>query len=246
MRSMLRGMNAVVATSEAYARTSPVLREIVAPSRLKVIPLGLFERSYDSAREASRAISLPERFGLSPNGYFLSLGVLRYYKGLHVLIEAARKVDFPIVVAGDGPTRKALEAAANDLPAGRMRFLGRVSDPEKMALIAGSRAFVLPSHLRSEAFGVVLLEAGLLGRPMISCEIGTGTTYANIHEETGLVVAPENPAMLADAMRRMIEDDSLVSACGLRARARYERLFSGTALGEAYSNLYRSVATGPT
>jgi len=243
MRSMLRAMNAVVATSAAYARTSSVLRDLVPPSRLKVIPLGLFERSYDQAREESRAISLSERFGLSTNGYFLSLGVLRYYKGLHVLIEAARRVDFPIVMAGDGPTRKVLEEAASDLPPGRVHFLGRVSDPEKMALIAGCRAFVLPSHLRSEAFGMVLLEAALLGRPMISCEIGTGTTYVNVHEDTGLVVAPENPSMLAAALQHMIVDEAFVSACGQRARARYERLFSGPALGSAYSVLYRSVLT---
>jgi glycosyltransferase involved in cell wall biosynthesis len=240
-RSMLGAMNAVVATSTAYARTSSVLRDFVPSTRLKVIPLGIFEESYREALIESRKLSVAERFGLSTDGYFLSLGVLRYYKGLHTLIEAAKEIEFPIVLAGDGPMRGALERLAQHLPPNRVRFLGRVSDAEKMALIAGCRALVLPSHLRSEAFGMVLLESAMLGRPMISCEIGTGTTYVNVHEETGLVVSPENSSMLASAMRQFALDETVALRWGQGARARYERLFSGDALGRAYADLYRSV-----
>ena len=88
---------------------------------------------------------------------------------------------------------------------------------------------------------MVLLESAMLGRPMISCELGTGTTYVNLHEKTGLVVSPENPNMLADALRRLSNDEAFAQECGKRARIRFEQLFSGAALGRAYAELYRDV-----
>jgi rhamnosyl/mannosyltransferase len=98
---------------------------------------------------------------------------------------------------------------------------------------------VLPSHLRSEAFGMALVEAAMFGRPMISCAIGTGTSFVNQHEVSGFVVASESPAALAAAMNTLLSDEALARRMGRAARARYEQLFSGAALGEAYAKLYR-------
>lgn len=243
MLSMLRAMDIVAPTSEAYAASSPILRRHVDAARLKVIPLGIFESSYDEAVAAAAAVSIGDRFGLERNQYFLSLGVLRYYKGLHTLIEAARSVRLPVVIAGEGPMRQALETAARQLPKGRVHFLGQVSDAEKMALIAGCRAFILPSHLRSEAFGMVLVESAMMGRPMVSCEIGTGTTYVNADGETGLAIEPERPEAMAAAMNRLADDDRFAASCGRQARVRYEQLFSGDALGKGYAAAYRQVAS---
>jgi rhamnosyl/mannosyltransferase len=89
-------------------------------------------------------------------------------------------------------------------------------------------------------YGMVLVEASMFGRPLISCEIGTGTSFVNAHEVSGLVVAPENPAALADAMNTLLSDDALVKTMGQAARERYERLFSGPALGRAYAELFRA------
>ena len=61
-------------------------------------------------------------------------------------------------------------------------------------------AVLFPSHLRSEAFGISLLEGAMYGKPLISSEIGTGTTYINIDKETGLVVPPSDPIALREAM----------------------------------------------
>lgn len=102
---------------------------------------------------------------------------------------------------------------------------------------------VLPSHLRSEAFGMVLVEAEMFGKPMICCEIGSGTSYVNEHGVTGLVVPPEQPDALAKAMQALLADDALAGRMGQAARARYEAMFSGPALGDAYRSLYRSVAS---
>ncbi len=89
---------------------------------------------------------------------------------------------------------------------------------------------------------MVLLEASMFGRPLISCEIGTGTSYVNAHEETGFVIEPQSPAALALAMNTLLNDDALSARMGVAARSRYEKLFSGPALGRAYADLFREVA----
>lgn len=241
MAATLRSMDAVVATSPAYGKTSVVLGEHVPPQRLRVIPLGIVEESCRESIHAAQAVCVREKYGLEPNGYFFSLGVLRYYKGLHILIKAASAVDCPVVIAGDGPMRRELQQLAAESHNANVKFLGRVSNAEKFALMAGCRAFVLSSHLRSEAFGMVLVEASLMGRPMVSCEIGTGTSYVNLADETGLVIPPEDSGALARALNRLIADDAFAARSGRAARLRYESLFSGTALGQAYAGLYHDV-----
>ena len=89
---------------------------------------------------------------------------------------------------------------------------------------------------------MVLVEAAMFGRPLISCEIGTGTSFVNAYEVSGLVVEPESPAALADAMNTLLYEDALARNMGQAARARYERLFSGPALGKAYADLFLEMA----
>jgi rhamnosyl/mannosyltransferase len=119
--------------------------------------------------------------------------------------------------------------------------VGQISEAEKVALLKACRALVLPSHLRSEAYGMVLVEASLYGKPMISCEIHTGTSFINKHLKTGLVVPPESPTDLASAMNTLLEDVSAAEGFGQAARQRYEKNFSGPVLGQAYARLYREV-----
>ena len=123
-----------------------------------------------------------------------------------------------------------------------MIFAGQVTNEEKVSLIRNCHALVLPSHLRSEAYGMVLVEASMMKKPMISCEIGTGTSFVNIHEETGFVVPPEVPESLANVMQILLRDEALANKMGLVARSRYEQLFSGSALGQAYASLYKELS----
>lgn len=242
MRRTLRSMSAVVATSPAYAQTSETLTECVSSDRLKTIPLGIIDYR-DEPHPAGAQSDVANRLGLvGDKPYFLALGVLRYYKGLHTLIEAASYVDAKIVIAGSGPERERLAALARQTGATNVVFAGQVTHEEKVALLKGCRAMVLPSHLRSEAFGMVLVEAAMFGKPMVCCEVGSGTSYVNQNGVTGFVAAPEQSKELAGAMNALLGDDALAAAMGRAARERYEALFSGKALGEAYSALYQEVA----
>lgn len=104
------------------------------------------------------------------------------------------------MIAGSGPEGEHLRRLSAETHVDNIVFAGRVSDVEKIALLKRCRALILPSHLRSEAYGMVLVEAAMFGRPQVTCEIGTGTSYVNVHESTGFVVPPESPCALADAM----------------------------------------------
>ena len=242
MQHTLRSVEAIVANAPPYARTSPVLSDPDISPRVRVIPLGIDERSYPHVGDEG----IIRRLGLDDGRpFFLFIGVLRCYKGLHYLIQAAAKVNACIVIAGTGPEGEALHELASAAGAQSVIFAGPVSDEEKVVLLQHCKALVLPSHLRSEAYGMVLVEAAMFSKPMISCEIGTGTSFVNAEGETGFVVEPEDPDALANAMNRLLEDDALTVRMGLAARARYERLFSGEAMGQEYAKLFREVAERP-
>ncbi|GAB4360825.1 MAG: D-rhamnosyltransferase WbpZ [Oricola sp.] len=240
MKRMLKSMDSVVATSPAYAATSTALRKHVDPAKLSVIPLGIEEESYRHARETAKNIDVSTRFGVEKGRFFLFVGVLRKYKGLDYLVAAARHTDLPVVIAGSGPELDRIAEMSRAVP--NIRLVGQVDDAEKMALVETCRAAVLPSHLRSEAFGVFLIEAAMCAKPMISCEIGTGTSFVNRAGETGIVVPPQRPDILGQALQAIAADDDLAGGFGRAARRRYEALFSGNSLGTAYHDLYRALA----
>lgn len=235
----LRSMRVIVANSPAYARTSPILSDSSIRDKVRIIPLGIEESSYPKEGDDGvfERVSIPDG-----EPFFLFLGVLRYYKGLDFLIQAAKGVKGNVVIAGSGPEGKRLMNLVSENNLKNVIFAGQVSDAEKVALLKRCRALVLPSHLRSEAYGMVLVEAAMFGRPLVSCEIGTGTSFVNAHGESGIVVSPEDPLALSDAMNSFVEDAAMAEEMGAGARARYERLFSGKALGRAYAELFRDVA----
>jgi rhamnosyl/mannosyltransferase len=110
-----------------------------------------------------------------------------------------------------------------------------------VALLKLCYAVAFPSHLRSEAFGISLLEGAMFGKPMISSEIGTGTTYINIHQQTGLVVPPSDHEALREAMRTLWDNPVLAQEMGRRAEARYWQQFTAEQMADSYASLYQEV-----
>jgi glycosyltransferase involved in cell wall biosynthesis len=233
--AFLSSVDHIVATCPDYQDSSPVLGRY--RDKTTLIPYGLDENTYPPV-DPARAEQVRQRFGA---GFFLFVGVLRYYKGLHFLIEAARLCHLPVVIAGDGPCRMELMELRERLGADTVQFIGQVDEQDKRALLHACRAFVFPSHVRSEAFGISLLEAAMAGKPMISCDIGTGTSFVNLHEETGIVVPPESPQALAAAMQRMTLDDAAMQQFATNARRRYETVFTAESMCRAYAQVYRTL-----
>jgi len=237
MSRYLNAMNMIVATSPNYFATSEVLSEYT--DKVEIIPIGLDEPSYPAIDEQNRDLAAARaKYG---EGVFLFVGVLRYYKGLHILLDAMQGARYKVVIVGSGPVERELRRQAQRLGLGNVIFAGFVSDREKMALFRLCRAVVFPSYLRSEAFGVTLLEGAMSARPLISAEVGSGTSHVNIHGETGLVVPPGNSTALRKAMDELYQQEGKAQQMGINARRRYEQLFTGARMGERYADAYRRI-----
>ena len=234
MRKFLQAADRIVVTSPNHLSNSPALGDY--QDKTSVIPIGLSRSSYPLPnKQLEQAVK--DKYG---EGFFLFIGVFRYYKGLQYLIEAAVNQPFKVVIAGTGKPEEvaALKKQAADLQANNVYFVGSISDQEKVAMLGLSKAIVLPSIHASEAFGVTLLEGAMHGKPLISTELGTGTTYVNIHNETGLVVESKNVLQLREAMNVLHANQDLAINLGQGALLRYEAIFTGKKMAAAYANEY--------
>lgn len=235
MNQFLKRVDRIVATSPNYVESSQTLQRY--RDKVRVIPIGLDEATYPCPTDEKLAYwrkRVGERF-------FLFVGALRYYKGLAFLLEALRLSSFPVIVIGTGPEEAELTALSQRYGLMGIQFLGGLPDEDKVALLSLCYGLVFPSHLRSEAFGISLLEGAMFSKPMISCEIGTGTTFINVAGETGLVVPPADPAALAQAMRSLWEQPDMAAQMGRRARARFEQMFTADSMVSSYATLYREL-----
>lgn len=235
MQHFLRRVDRVVASSPAYAQSSPVLSGLRHPP--VVIPNGIDEATCPAPSPQALA-RWRERLG---EGFMLFTGVLRYYKGLDALVDAAQGFPGRIVIVGDGPLADPLRQQIQRRGLSNVECVGYVSDEDKLALLQLARAFVFPSNVRSEAYGMSLVEAAMAGKPMVSCEIGTGTSYINQHGVTGWVVPPDDPQALREVMQRLLDHPQEAAALGAQARHRFETHFTAKRMAEAYSSLYREV-----
>jgi len=237
MNRFLSRAKRIVATSPSYADTSLVLKQYA--DKIDVIPIGLDEHSYPMGDvEASNRIE-----DICAGRFFLFVGVLREYKGLRFLLEAVKGAPFSLVIAGKGPQEKALKSLAAKLELSNVIFLGYISDELKMGLMERCRALVLPSHQRSEAFGVSLLEGAMKGKALISAEIGTGTSYVNVDGVTGIVCKAGNATSLRDALDKIDGSRIYADKLGAGARKRFDRIFTSEIMGERYAKVYKAVAS---
>ena len=184
------------------------------------MPFGLpLERIAESSEAPGRAAEL--RAAHAGRRIVLFVGRLVYYKGVDVLMRAMADVDADLVVIGDGPLEGELRALAQEVGiAARSTFLPPVSEAELAAWYHAADVFCLPSVARSEAFGLVQIEAHAAGTPVVSTNLPTGVPYANLDGVTGLIVPPGDATALADALRRLLADDDLRARLGAQARAR--------------------------
>ncbi|MEK7944917.1 glycosyltransferase [Pigmentiphaga sp. YJ18] len=231
--AFLARMRRIIVTSPNYLEGSAILRGL--HGKVEVVPAGIEDLP---ARDPEAVWRWRQRIG---QRFFVFLGGLRDYKGLHYLLDALQGRDYPLAVAGDGPERSALEAHAKAAGLRNVRFLGPLGEDDKHDLLAAAYGFVLPSCRRDEAFGLPLVEASVHGVPMISCEVGTGTSYVNRHEETGLVVPPCDALALGGALDRFWRDPAQARAWGDAARRRYLARFTDEAMVARHAACYEAI-----
>ncbi len=234
----LSSVDKIIATSPNYMASSSVLAKF--HEKTEVITYGLDKSIYPEPSSQLLA-SWRQRCG---DRFFLFVGVLRYYKGLHILLDAVAGTDFPVVIVGAGPIETELKEHALRLGLKNVTFLGALPEADKVALLQLSYGLVFPSHLRSEAFGISLLEGAMYGKPMVSCEIGTGTSYINCHGETGFVVPGSEPVAFREAMRTLWNNPQMAQEMGRKAEQRYWQLFTADKMAQRYVAMYQQLLAG--
>jgi len=225
-------VKAIIATSEAYSRASALLKAFA--DRVEIVPLGIdlepFLAPAPEALEAAREIQARYAGPL-----WFACGRLVYYKALDVALDAIEHVEGTLLVAGEGPELARLRARAK----ARAVFLGNVDDVRPYYIAA--RALWFPSNARSEAFGLTQLEAMASGCPVINTSIeGSGVPWVSPHEVSGLTIRPDDPLALAEAARRLL-DDELRERLARGGVTRTRELFDHRTMGERTTAVYRRV-----
>lgn len=237
--AVLRRADRIIVYTKRYMESSDTLRPFRA--KCAIIPHGLDLREFETTPEIeARADELRARFG---ERVVLFVGRLVYYKGVDVLLKAAKDLDCKVLVVGKGPMRGSLEALARELGvAGRTFFLGEVSHAEKVALYRAAAVFALPCTHRSEAYGQVQVEAQACRRPVVSTDIDSGVPYVNRDGVSGLVVPPFDDRALGGALKRLLDDASLREKMGEAGRRRAEEEFSLERMMKDTFALYEEIA----
>ncbi|MER3398373.1 MAG: glycosyl transferase family 1 [Chloroflexota bacterium] len=234
---LLQRADLILVTSPQYLESSTFLRPVAGKCR--VVPLGIDLGRFD-AFDPERVAAWRAKLG---KPLVLFVGRFRYYKGLDYLVEALRLVpEARLALVGDGPEGPRLRRLVADYGLGsRVAFLGVLPDEELPAVYRAADVYVLPATERSEAFGISLLEAMAAGLPVVTTELGTGTSYVNRHGETGLIVPPRNPGALAAALAGLLADPERRRALGVAGRRRVEAEFTLDRMVGEVLRVYREV-----
>jgi glycosyltransferase involved in cell wall biosynthesis len=201
------------------------------------IPRGSVEVIYPGIDSVAYTPNAAER---SPTPVFAYLGRLKKYKGVHLCIQAFASMNMPnavLEIAGAGDYRTELERLAQSLDLGeRVRFLGRISEAEKLALLRRAWALVFASP--KEGWGITNLEAAACGTPVVASN-SPGIRESVRAGETGFLVPHGDVVAMGAGMRRLAETPGLVASLGHAARSFSETFTWERAADETERHLAR-------
>ncbi len=217
----LRPYRRIISTSQTYAKRSRILKSL--HGLVTVVPNGVDCERYNpkvSGKEIRKSLSLGQKFT------FLFVGALTKwhgYKGLDVLMEALRITgktcpDMRLIVVGDGDLKESYRALCVRYGLSRMMiFAGNIPDDKLAQYYAAADALVLPSKDMSEGFGLTLLEANATGKPVVASTVG-GIPSVVKDGYNGLLVQPNDPKQLAQALLKLEKDRAWTRVLGRNGR----------------------------
>jgi len=238
LQAILRRSSAIIATSPNYLETSTALQP--HRDRCHVIPYGIDVAQFQQ-RDPAAVDRIRRQYG---DRLIISVGRLVYYKGFEYVIRAMTQVRGKLLLIGDGPLRGELGNLASQLGvADRVIFAGEIQNSGVAPYYHAADVFALPSVARSEAFGIVQIEAMAAGLPVVNTSLDSGVPFVSLHEKTGLTVPPSDPKQLASAINRLLDNPILRKSYGEAARLRASKEFGVTLMASRTMSLYRGLLT---
>lgn len=241
-KKILEKSSAIIVTSRKYVEGSNILRR--AGSKIRVIPLAV-ETSKQKPASLAEVKKTKALLGLRDELVLLFVGRLVPYKGLRFLIGALPLLHgkFKLIVVGNGPLEVELKSLVSKLSVDKkIIFLPEQDEKNLSNLYSACDIFVLPSHMRSEAFGIVQMEAMAHGKPVVSCNIpGSGVSWVNKDSESGIVVEPESSRSLARAITKLMSSPRLRKKLGKGALERAVKFFDSKKMVIDTDKVYEAV-----
>ena len=230
----------VMPTSAAYAKGSELLRSFA--DKVSPVPLGIDLAPFrePSKNALAHAARFREWFG-SP--LWLCVGRLIYYKGLYIAFESLREIPGRLMVIGTGPLEASLKRRAANLGvADRVVWYGYASADELVGAYLAATALWFPSTVRSEAFGLVQVEAMASGCPVVNTAIpGSGVPWVCRHGREGLTVPVNDAPSLTAAANRLLGQSGLRDRLAAAGRERAGAEFDHRVMAERSLAIYREV-----
>ena len=234
MKKLLDRADCIITATQGHISGSDYLPEY--RNKCVVIPYGINPEEYLSVK---RVPILTEKCTYKGSIKVFFTGRLVYYKGVDVLIRAFSKVkNCELFIAGTGELEEKLKELVkrkniDDI----VHFVGFLPDEQLRQAYADCDIFVLPSVAKSEAFGIVQLEAMVYGKPVINTRLDSGVPYVSIHGRTGFTVKPSSPAQLAKALNILAQNKKLREKFGRNAFLRVEKYFNEKNIIEKLSDI---------
>jgi glycosyltransferase involved in cell wall biosynthesis len=233
----LRRSQSIIATSQSYLNTSSALADF--RDKCQVVPLGLDPDRLKKPDDAG--LRRADTVWGQPGGRILVIGRLTYYKGHEVILDASTALpDARILIVGNGERESSLQRRIHTLGlSNKVSLLGSLPESDLHTLISTCDCLCLPSVERTEAFGLVLLEAMRYGKPVVASNIpGSGIGWVVEDGVTGFLVPPGDPALLAASLRMLFDRPELKSKMGRSALERFRKVFQIDLIAQEIILLY--------
>jgi glycosyltransferase involved in cell wall biosynthesis/GT2 family glycosyltransferase len=237
-KNILRISDKILATSEIYRQSSKPLHNFAHKT---IILQNTVNENKFSQKKCNENCINAIRQKYNNKKIILFVGRHIPYKGIDYLIDAEKLIDrnCVIVIAGRGQkTRKLKKKSQNS---NRIFFVGCLSDDDLKNYMCASTVFAFPSYTRGEAFGVVLAEALYCGLPAVSFDIeGSGTTWVNKNNFSGFVVQNRDVKQFANAINRIISNQSLYSQMSDNAKNWVKKNFLKDRITDVLNAVYKT------
>jgi len=221
---MLKKADVIIGSSTKYIEESEQLKKF--KNKCAPIPYGIKKENLKVDKEKIKEIK--KKF--ENKKIIFSLGRFIYYKGFEYLIESSKYLpdNYVIVIGGDGELRKKYEKLImNNNLLNKVFLIGKIPQTHLGSYYKACDLFCLPSIEKSEAFGLVIVEAMSFGKPVVATNIkGSGVNWVNQNGVTGLNVEPKNPKALADAIRFICENPEIYIKMSKNALKRFKEEFT--------------------